>query len=111
MDTYQAPWFVLPDEVSSHGHFCSETIETQCCIQWYAKQGIVPNNIGAVICDGKMFYAVFADSNGDTPQVIGEASLVLGNACFPDAGLSGAVGHGDADVACEFDPCVTGSMI
>ncbi|KAH7101840.1 fungal chitosanase of glycosyl hydrolase group 75-domain-containing protein [Auriculariales sp. MPI-PUGE-AT-0066] len=80
MDTYQAPWFVLPDE-------------------WYESQGIVPNNLGAVICGDKMFYAVFADSNGDTPQVIGEASLVLGNACYPDAGLSGAVGHSDVDVA------------
>ena len=27
------------------------------------------NALGAVICDGKMYYAIFADSNGDTPQV------------------------------------------
>jgi chitosanase len=79
-DTYQMPWFVLPDE-------------------WYRSQGIVANNLGAIICDGKMFYGVFADSNGNTPQVIGEISLVLGNACWPDAGLSGAVGHSDPDVA------------
>lgn len=59
-----------------------------------------PNALGAIICNGKMFYGVFADSNGDSPQVIGEGSLILAQTCFPDDGMSGANGHPDSDVAC-----------
>jgi chitosanase len=49
-----------------------------------------------------MFYGIFGDSNGDSPEVIGEASWLMGKACFPDGDISGANGHGAVDVTCEF---------
>ena len=52
--------------------------------------------------NGKMFYGIFGDSNGASPEVIGEASWRMGKACFPDGNISGANGHGEADVTCGF---------
>ena len=49
-----------------------------------------------------MFFGIFGDSNGDSPEVIGEASWRMGTACFPDGNISGANGHAGADVTCEF---------
>jgi chitosanase len=48
-----------------------------------------------------MFYGIFGDSNGDSPEVIGEASWRMGTACYPDGHISGANGHGQPDVTCE----------
>lgn len=48
-----------------------------------------------------MFYGIFGDSDGDTPQVIGEASWLMARTCFPDQGLNGNRGHADVDVTCE----------
>ncbi|KAF9239235.1 CAZyme family GH75 [Penicillium roqueforti] len=78
---YEVPFFVIPDRFGTQ----------------YAKQ-LPGNNIGAVICDGKMFYGVYGDSNGATPQVIGEASWLMARTCFPNDNLNGNNGHGDADV-------------
>lgn len=47
------------------------------------------------------FNFIDAFHSGATPQVIGEASLLLARACFPDANISGSLGHGPADVACK----------
>ncbi|EJD41398.1 hypothetical protein AURDEDRAFT_186562 [Auricularia subglabra TFB-10046 SS5] len=80
MDATQAPWYVIPEEFYQQGY-------------------LQPNALGAVICNGRMFYGVFADSNGNTPQIIGEASLILAQTCFPDDGMAGDVGHGAVDVA------------
>ncbi|KZV86945.1 Chitosanase-domain-containing protein [Exidia glandulosa HHB12029] len=80
MNASQAPWYVIPEDFISKGD-------------------VQANALGAVICNDKMFYGIFADSNGDSPQVIGEASLVLAQACFPDDGMSGANGHPIPDVA------------
>ncbi|KAJ6566883.1 fungal chitosanase of glycosyl hydrolase group 75-domain-containing protein [Mycena capillaripes] len=76
------PWYVLPE-------------------QFVYKKGVsVKNNaLGAIICDGKMFYAIFGDSNGANPQVIGEGSLLLGQACFPKDKITGNNGHVQRDVA------------
>jgi chitosanase len=49
-----------------------------------------------------MFYGIFGDSNGASPEVIGEASWRMGKACFPDGNISGANGHGGVDVTCRF---------
>jgi chitosanase len=54
--------------------------------------------------DNKMYYAIFGDTNGDDPETIGEASWLLGTACFPNDGISGGKGHDQADVTCEFPP-------
>jgi chitosanase len=48
-----------------------------------------------------MYYGVFGDTNGATPEVIGEASYRMGTACFPNDHISGANGHGAMDVTCE----------
>ncbi|KAG7439919.1 uncharacterized protein BT62DRAFT_938503 [Guyanagaster necrorhizus] len=80
LDASSVPWYVIPQTF------------------WDAHQDIKPNALGAVICDGKMFYGIFGDTNGDDPEVIGEASLVLAQTCFPDEGLSGGNGHTPLDV-------------
>lgn len=51
---------------------------------------------------GKIFYAVFADTDGDSPEEIGEASWLLARTCFPDEDLNGNSGHTPADVTCKF---------
>ena len=81
LSAYQVPYIVVPaDYVNSHN--------------------IAPNAISVVICGGKMYYAIMGDTNGDTPEVIGEASWLMGQTCFLDEGLSGFKGHGPADVLC-----------
>jgi len=45
-----------------------------------------------------MFYGVLGDTNGDDPEVIGEASWLMGQTCFPGEGLNGAKGHTGVDV-------------
>ncbi|KAL4788653.1 fungal chitosanase of glycosyl hydrolase group 75-domain-containing protein [Aspergillus varians] len=56
------------------------------------------NNVAAVICNKKMFYAILGDTNGNNPQVTGEASLLLARTCFSKANLSGDRGHEEVDV-------------
>ncbi|KAL4799660.1 fungal chitosanase of glycosyl hydrolase group 75-domain-containing protein [Aspergillus venezuelensis] len=56
------------------------------------------NNVAAVICNKKMFYGILGDTNGNDPQVIGEASWLLARSCFPKDNLSGSKGHNEADV-------------
>ncbi|KAF3388302.1 Endo-chitosanase C [Penicillium rolfsii] len=78
---YEVPFFVIPDKFGTT----------------YAN--ILPgNNIGAVICNGKMFYGIYGDTDGDTPQVIGEASWLMARTCFPNDDLNGNSGHGSVDV-------------
>lgn len=48
-----------------------------------------------------MFYGIYGDSDGDSPQVIGEASWLMARTCFPNDDLNGNSGHGDADVTCK----------
>ncbi|KAJ5899353.1 hypothetical protein N7495_004097 [Penicillium taxi] len=78
---YEVPWIVIPDKFGT------------------TYQSALPgNNIGAVICDGKMFYGIYGDSDGDDPQVIGEASWLMARTCFPNDDLNGNAGHGSVDV-------------
>ncbi|THU98237.1 hypothetical protein K435DRAFT_753198 [Dendrothele bispora CBS 962.96] len=60
---------------------------------------IKPNSLGAIICNGKMFYAIMGDTNGDDPQLIGEGSILLARTCFPEENLGGDKGHDKLDVA------------
>jgi chitosanase len=52
--------------------------------------------------DGKIFYAVFADTDGDSPEEIGEASWLLARTCFPTEDLNGNNGHSKANVTCKY---------
>jgi chitosanase len=63
---------------------------------------IPQNALSVVICAGQMFYAILGDTNGDTPEVMGEASILMGETCFPNVNVSGDVGHDQTDVLCKF---------
>ncbi|RAH46649.1 glycoside hydrolase family 75 protein [Aspergillus brunneoviolaceus CBS 621.78] len=78
---YEVPFIVIPDKFLT------------------ANTDLLPgNNVAAVICNGKMYYGILGDSNGDDPEVTGEASWLMARTCFPDEGLSGDKGHTAADV-------------
>ena len=83
LSAYHVPWVVVPNS-------------------YVTLHNIPPNAISAVICDGKMYYAVMGDTNGDVPEVIGEGSWLLAQTCFPTDGLSGNIGHATSDVLCIF---------
>ncbi|KAJ7307928.1 fungal chitosanase of glycosyl hydrolase group 75-domain-containing protein [Mycena albidolilacea] len=70
LDATQVPYFVLPAEfTAAHGDI------------------VEPNAIGAIVCNG-----------GAIPEVIGEASLLLAQTCFPNDGLNANNGHTASDV-------------
>jgi hypothetical protein len=48
-----------------------------------------------------MFYGIYGDSDGDDPEVIGEASWLMAQTCFPNDDLNGNSGHGSVDVTCK----------
>ncbi|KAJ5627048.1 hypothetical protein N7528_004475 [Penicillium herquei] len=81
LDAYEVPWIVIPDKFGTQ------------------YRSVLPgNNIAAVICDGKMLYGIYGDSDGDDPQVIGEASWLMARTCFPNDNLDGNNGHTGVDV-------------
>ncbi|KAJ7314335.1 fungal chitosanase of glycosyl hydrolase group 75-domain-containing protein [Mycena albidolilacea] len=81
LDAAQVPYFVLPaDFVAAHADL------------------IQPNAVGAIVCGGQMVYGIFGDTNGATPEVIGEGSLLLAQTCFPEEGLNANNGHTPLDV-------------
>ncbi|TQV98430.1 fungal chitosanase [Cordyceps javanica] len=82
---YEVPYVVIPDKFQSEH-----------------QNELAGNNLVAVICNGKLYYGVFGDTDGDSPQEIGEASWLLANTCFPGQGLNGGKGHTDADVTYIF---------
>ncbi|KAJ5506381.1 Fungal chitosanase [Penicillium expansum] len=81
LSAYEVPFYVVPDKFAGD----------------FGKQ-LPGNNVGAIICDGKMFYGIFGDTDADSPEVIGEASWLMARTCFPDADLNGNSGHGTPDV-------------
>ena len=81
LSAYHVPWIVVPDSFAT-------------------QHKIPPNAISAVICAGRMFYAIMGDTNGADPEVIGEGSILLGQTCFPKEGLNGGKGHSADDVLC-----------
>ncbi|KAJ7434537.1 fungal chitosanase of glycosyl hydrolase group 75-domain-containing protein [Mycena galericulata] len=90
LDATKVPYFVLPERFTEQN------------------KGILKDNaLGAIICDGKMFYGIYGDQNADSPQVIGEASILIGQTCFPGGNIDGENGHTEIDVAY----IVFGSMV
>lgn len=67
---------------------------------FFQKEKVPKNALSAVVCDGKLFYAIMGDTDEDKPQVIGEASLLLAKTCFPNERLNGGTGHDALDVLC-----------
>ncbi|KAB8228237.1 glycoside hydrolase family 75 protein [Aspergillus alliaceus] len=81
LSAYAVPYIVIPDMFLA------------------ANKDILPgNNVAAVICGGKMFYGVLGDSNGDNPQITGEASWLMARTCFPKEDLQGNNAHSPKDV-------------
>jgi len=85
LSAYNVPYIVVPDSFAT-------------------EKKIPPNAISAVICNGQMYYAIMGDTNGNVPQVIGEASWLMGQTCFPDEDLSGGNAHSSNDVLCIIIP-------
>ncbi|CAI7601657.1 unnamed protein product [Penicillium pancosmium] len=63
---YEVPFIVIPDTFGT-------TYQSD----------LSGNNVAAVICDNRMFYGIYGDSDGDDPEVIGEASWLMARTCFP----------------------------
>ncbi|KAL3450373.1 fungal chitosanase of glycosyl hydrolase group 75-domain-containing protein [Aspergillus insuetus] len=82
LSAYAVPFIVIPQKYVSSGN----------------QDAIPGNNVAAVICNGKMFYGILGDTNGNDPQVTGEASWLMARTCFPDDDLHGNSGHAEADV-------------
>lgn len=58
--------------------------------------GIQPLSVVAIVCNDKLLYGVWGDINGG--KVTGEASLSIGQMCFPNEGINGNTGHAEHDV-------------
>ncbi|KAJ7827126.1 fungal chitosanase of glycosyl hydrolase group 75-domain-containing protein [Mycena olivaceomarginata] len=82
LDATQVPYFVLPERFT---------------IQY--KSILKDNALGAIICGSKMLYGIYGDQDADSPQVIGEASILIGQTCFPGGTIDGGNGHPQNDVA------------
>ncbi|KAJ7769201.1 fungal chitosanase of glycosyl hydrolase group 75-domain-containing protein [Mycena maculata] len=82
LDATKVPYFVLPERFTEQN-----------------KAILQANALGAIICDGKMFYGIYGDQNADSPEVIGEASILVGQTCFPNTNIDGENGHAEDDVA------------
>lgn len=83
LSAFQVPFIVVPDS-------------------YVTKHNIPQNALSIVICAGQLFYSILGDTNGDSPEVIGEASWLLGQTCFPNDGLNGIKGHSEPDVLCNY---------
>jgi len=81
LSAYNVPYIVVPDS-------------------FVEGRKIPQNALSVVICAGQMFYAILGDTNGNVPEVMGEASILMGETCFPNTNVSGAVGHDSTDVLC-----------
>ncbi|KAF3483974.1 chitosanase [Arthroderma uncinatum] len=58
--------------------------------------GVESLSVVAVVCNNKLFYGVWGDTNGGTDT--GEVSISLAQACFPNEHLNGNKGHEGHDV-------------
>ncbi|KAK1690041.1 fungal chitosanase [Colletotrichum godetiae] len=63
------------------------------------KHGVRPLSVMAVVCNNKLLYGIWGDTNGDDgPQsMVGEASISLATACYGNS-INGNSGHDDNDV-------------
>ncbi|KAA8642480.1 hypothetical protein EYZ11_001036 [Aspergillus tanneri] len=62
------------------------------------EHGIEPLSIVAVVCNNKLIYGIWGDTNGDDGQpLVGEASLATATACFGTE-MNGDNGHDEKDV-------------
>lgn len=81
LSAYNTPWVVVPNS-------------------YYESHNVPQNALSVVICNQKMYYGIMGDTDADHPQVIGEASWLMAQTCFPNEGLNGNNGHTPLDVLC-----------
>jgi len=81
LSAYNTPFIVVPDDFYNNH-----------------QDEIPPNALSAVICNGQLFYGILGDTDGDTPEAIGEASWLMAQTCFPNDDLNGNNGHVPSDV-------------
>ncbi|KAK2879398.1 hypothetical protein FQN49_000916 [Arthroderma sp. PD_2] len=58
--------------------------------------GIEPLSVVAVVCNDRLFYGIWGDTNGNTDT--GEVSISLAQACFPEHNLTGDNSYEGHDV-------------
>ncbi|KAF6838249.1 fungal chitosanase [Colletotrichum plurivorum] len=63
------------------------------------KHGVKPLSVMAVICNNKLLYGIWGETNGDdgAQAMVGEASISLATACY-GSGMNGNAGHEANDV-------------
>ncbi|KAF4507811.1 hypothetical protein G6O67_004272 [Ophiocordyceps sinensis] len=63
------------------------------------KYGVEPLSVMAVVCNNKLIYGIWGDTNGDDGEqaMVGEVSISLATACFGN-GVNGNAGHDENDV-------------
>ncbi|OTB04574.1 glycoside hydrolase family 75 protein [Hypoxylon sp. CI-4A] len=63
------------------------------------RYGMEPLSLMAIVCNDKLIYGVWGDTNGDDGDNsrIGESSISIANLCF-GAGGEGDIGHDDEDI-------------
>ena len=82
------PYVVLGNEGSAPGY---TTFDPRSV-------GVEPLSIVAVVCNGKMIFGIWGDTNGDDGlPLVGEASIAVATACFGDK-MDGNHGHDEFDV-------------
>ncbi|KAM3520156.1 hypothetical protein NHJ13051_007030 [Beauveria bassiana] len=61
--------------------------------------GVEPLSVMAVVCNNKLIYGIWGDTNGDdgSQAMVGEASISLATACYGKS-VNGNSGHDDNDV-------------
>src|SRR5947207_8562432 len=92
---------------TTYGNLSAYNVPYVVVPQSFVTRNRIPGNaISAVICNGNMYYAIMGDTNGDVPQVIGEASMLVAKTCFPDESIAGDNGHARTDVLCITPGCV-----
>ncbi|KAK0631504.1 glycoside hydrolase family 75 protein [Immersiella caudata] len=89
LNTYIHPYVVFGNSGSKEGW---RTFDP-------TKYGVRPLSVMAVICNDKLVYGVWGDTNGDDGNhpMVGETSLALATACYGDS-MTGSNGHSTTDV-------------
>ncbi|KAL2129771.1 hypothetical protein VTI74DRAFT_7323 [Chaetomium olivicolor] len=64
------------------------------------KYNIEPLSVMAVVCNNKLIYGIWGDTNGDDgpKPMVGEAAISVGTACFGASAVDGNTGHDQTDV-------------
>ncbi|KAK3648346.1 hypothetical protein LTR56_007463 [Elasticomyces elasticus] len=91
LNPYNVPYVVFGNE-GSKGNY--STFDPR-------KYGVHPLSVMAVVCGDQLIYGIWGDTNGDddgSKAMVGEASISLATACYPNATIDADNGHAADDV-------------